>query len=220
MKQPLNRQTWSAIILAAVAALCPVSIFAQANQSSTLPNSQVNPDRLMAITQSADPSYVLSPNDFIQIAVFQEDDLNTATRISKSGTIDFPLIGTIQLGGITVAKSTALIRAKLMDGYIRDPQVSVTVIEFAKRRYTVMGEVQHPGTYEMPQQEGVTLLQAISNAGGYSKIADKGKVTVKRVVDGKEQVYQLNAKTMAQDSNVKQFTIEPGDTITVAESLF
>lgn len=174
----------------------------------------------MAVTQSADPNYILQPNDFIQIAVFQEDDLNTATRISKSGSVDLPLIGTVQIGYATVAKATADIRAKLMDGYIRDPQVSLTVIEFAKRRYSVLGEVRSPGTYEMPQQEAVSLLEAISNAGGYTKIADPGKVTVRRRVGGKEQVYQLNAKAMARDSNVKPFVVEPGDTITVAESIF
>ncbi len=214
-----NGLKWSAMATL-FSLLVAVSVFAQSSAGPPVPNAPVNQDRLTAITQSADPNYILSPNDFIQIAVFQEDDLNTATRISKSGTVDLPLIGTVQLGGQTVSKATILIRNKLMDGYIRNPQVSITLIEFAKRRYTVLGQVQHPGNYEMPQQETVTLLEAISMAGGYTKVADPGKVTVKRIVSGNETVFELNAKAMARDKDVKRFLIEAGDTITVAESMF
>lgn len=216
----LRARTSRCLLLAFALAAGTVSTYAQRSGGAPLPTAPVTQDRLLVITQSADPSYVLQPNDFIQLAVFQEDDLNTTTRISKSGTIDLPLIGTVHIGGTSVAKAAAMIRSALMQGFIRDPQVSLTVIEFAKRRYSVLGEVRSPGSYEMPQQENVSLLEAISNAGGYTKIADPGKVTVRRTVGGKEEVYQLNAKAMARDSKVKPFTVEPGDTITVAESLF
>jgi polysaccharide export outer membrane protein len=172
------------------------------------------------ITESADPSYVLQSNDYVQIVIFQEDDLNTITRISPEGEISFPLIGHVKIGGLSVQDASDKIRAMLMDGYIRDPKVSLTVTEFASRRFFVLGEVQKPGSFEMPQEESVSLLQAIALAGGYTKIADPGRVTVKRLEDGKETVFRLNAKAMARDSDAKQFYIEPDDTITVAESLF
>jgi protein involved in polysaccharide export with SLBB domain len=172
------------------------------------------------ITESTDPSYVLKANDYIQIVIFQEDDLNTITRISPEGEISFPLIGHVKLGGLTVQDASDKIRSMLMDGYIRDPKVSLTVTEFASRRFFVLGEVQRPGSFEMPQEESVSLLQAIAIAGGYTKIADPGRVTVKRLQDGKEMVYKLNAKAMARDSDAKQFYVQPDDTITVAESLF
>jgi polysaccharide export outer membrane protein len=172
------------------------------------------------ITESTDPSYVLKPNDYIQIVIFQEDDMNTITRISPDGQISFPLLGHVKIGGLTVQDASDKIRTMLMDGYIRDPKVSLTVTEFASRRFFVLGEVQKPGSFEMPQEESVSLLQAIALAGGYTKIADPGRVTVKRIEDGKEVVYKLNAKAMARDSDAKQFYVEPNDTITVAESLF
>jgi len=172
------------------------------------------------ITQSADPGYVLQPNDYVQITVYQEDDLTTTTRVSPQGNIVLPLIGSIKVGGTTVADACAEIRAKLMAGYIRDPKITMTMIEFAKRRFSVLGQVQRPGSYEIPQQETVTLLDAIASAGGYTNIADPGKVTVRRKSNGKEEVYTLNAKEMARDSTHAAFTIEPGDIITVAETIF
>lgn len=178
-------------------------------------------DGRRVISQSADPSYILSANDFIQIMVYQEDDLSTITRISSEGVISFPLIGNVKVGGMTVAKATDTIRSMLMDGYIRDPQVSVTLVEYAKRRFSVLGQVQRPGSYEMPQQEKVTLLQAIALAGGYTRIADPGKVTVKRLNgEKKETVFNLNAKAMANDTGATQFIVAPDDTITVGESIF
>ena len=180
-----------------------------------LPESVSHPD----ITQSADPSYILKPNDYVQIVVFQEDDLTTSTRISPQGNVTLPLIGTVKVGGSTVANSVALIRKMLMDGYIRDPQVAIHIIEFAKRRFSVLGEVQKPGSFEMPQQEQVTLLEAIAQAGGYTNIADPGKVNVRRTINGKESIFIVNAKKMAINSS-QQFYVQPGDVITVAESLF
>ena len=172
------------------------------------------------ITESTDPSYVLKANDYIQIVIFQEDDMNTITRISPDGQISFSLLGHVKIGGLTVQDASDKIRTMLMDGYIRDPKVSLTVTEFASRRFFVLGEVQKPGSFEMPQEESVSLLQALALAGGYTKIADPGRVTVKRIENGKEVVYKLNAKAMARDSDAKQFYVEPNDTITVAESLF
>jgi polysaccharide export outer membrane protein len=171
-------------------------------------------------SQSTDPSYVLQGKDSVQIVIFQEDELNTITRVSPEGMITFPLIGQVHVGGLTVAEASSKIRAMLMDGYIRNPQVSMTVTEFALRRFSVLGEVQRPGTYEMPQQESVNLLQALALAGGYTKLADPGKITVKRVDGGKETVYRLNAKAMARDPATRQFYVQPDDTITVAQSLF
>jgi len=172
------------------------------------------------ITESTDPSYVLKANDYIQIVIFQEDDMNTITRISPDGQISFSLLGHVKIGGLTVQDASDKIRTMLMDGYIRDPKVSLTVTEFASRRFFVLGEVQKPGSFEMPQEESVSLLQALALAGGYTKIADPGRVTVKRIENGKEVVYKLNAKAMARDSDSKQSYVEPNNTITVAESLF
>lgn len=165
-------------------------------------------------------NYLLGANDFVEVTVFQEDDLATKARVGYDGTITVPLVGSVKIGGKSVDEAAQVIRARLAKGYLVNPQVNVSVTEFAKRLVTVIGEVQKGGTYEFPNQGPLDLLQAIGLAGGYSKIANPGKIFVKRRVNGKEEVYQLNGKTMGAKAGGKNFEILPGDTVTVAESIF
>ena len=99
-------------------------------------------------------------------------------------------------------------------------QVNLTVMEYSKRRFIVLGQVQRPGAFDMPDRDSVTLLQAIGMAGGYTRIADPGKITVKRTASGKDGLFKLNAKRMASGESSGEFDILPGDVITVGESLF
>ncbi len=165
-------------------------------------------------------SYVLSPNDAVQIEVYQEDDLRTTALISKDGTINFPLLRTVKVGGLTQTQARDLITDKLRADYLVNPQVSLAVVRFASKRFTVLGQVNRPGSFELPAQENIDLLEAIAMAGGYTRIAEPGKITVKRRVNEKEEVYSVNAKRMAKNPGTERFTISPGDTITVAESIF
>ena len=174
--------------------------------------------RPMAVT--APGNYVLSPNDFLQIRVFQEDDLNSELRIAKDGTITFPLIGTIKVGGRTVNEAGQLIQELLQKDYLVRPQVTVNILEYSKRRFAVLGQVTKAGYYLIPNEETVNLLQAIAMAGGYTRIADPSRITVKRVTPQGQQVIKLNAKAMARDNSAEDFLVLPDDTITVGESLF
>jgi polysaccharide export outer membrane protein len=165
-------------------------------------------------------SYALATNDVVEIRVFQEDDLTSRLRVSPKGTIIFPLIGVVAVGGMTPQEAAEAIREKLAKDYLVNPQVTVTVYDYGKRRFSVIGEVQKAGAYDMPEREKVTLLDAIAMAGGYTRIADPAKITVKRKRDGKETIVRLNAKAMAKDDRIVSFEVEPGDVITVGESLF
>jgi polysaccharide export outer membrane protein len=164
--------------------------------------------------------YRLVPNDVVQIKVFQEDDLDSMLRISKEGTITFPLIGSVMLGGKTPQDAAITIKAMLAKDYLVNPQVNVTVVEYAKRLFTVLGQVQRPGSYDLPDRDTLTLIQAIGMAGGYTRIADPGKITLKRTEEGKETILHLNAKKMAGGTTVSSFPVQSGDIITVGESIF
>jgi polysaccharide export outer membrane protein len=164
--------------------------------------------------------YRLVPNDVVQIKVFQEDDLDSMLRISKDGTITFPLIGSVVLGGKTPQEAALAIKAMLAKDYLVNPQVNVTVVEFAKRLFTVLGQVQRPGSYDLPDSNTLTLIQAIGMAGGYTRIADPSRITLKRTMDGKETLLHLNARKMAGGDTESEFTIDSGDIITVGESVF
>jgi polysaccharide export outer membrane protein len=169
---------------------------------------------------SASDSYLLRDNDLIRITVFQEDDLTTETRISKSGSITFPLLGAVQLSGKSVAEAISDIRTRLDKDYIINPQVTLTVLEYAEQWVTVLGEVQKPGQVVLPAEGGLDLLGAIALAGGYTRVADPANVIVRRVVDGKDIVLRVNAKRLARDTKVQQFVVEPGDRISVSESIW
>jgi polysaccharide export outer membrane protein len=164
--------------------------------------------------------YSILPADILEIAVFQEPDLKSTLRVSNEGTIAFPLIGVVPVGGLTPQGAGQAIRDRLAKGYLVNPQVSVTVMEFSKRRFTVLGEVQKPGSYDMPDQQAVTVLQAIGMAGGYTRIANPSKVTLMRKSGGTAQTFALNAKRMASGDAQSAFIVQPGDVITVAESRF
>lgn len=173
-----------------------------------------------ASVEAASPSYVLSPNDQLLIEVFQEDDLRTGAVVSKDGTINFPLLGSVKLGGLTQAQARNKVAELLQRDFLVSPQVSLSVIRFARKRFTVLGQVGRPGSYDMPDQESIDLLEAVAMAGGYTRIAEPGKVTVKRKVKDAEKVFTVNAKKMAKEPNSPRFPVEPGDTITVGESIF
>lgn len=165
-------------------------------------------------------NYVLGPNDIIQLKVYREADLESRVRIGKDGTATFPLIGTINIGGKTLEAATKLIQDLLNKDFLVNPQVSISVAEYAKRRFTVLGQVQKPGIFEIPTEEKITLLQAIGMAGGYTRLAEPSRITVKRVVNGKDVMLQLNARAMAKDAGAQGFEIQPEDTITAGERIF
>lgn len=175
----------------------------------------------LATVRAQDANYKLSANDLLDFRVFQEPELDGVIRVSGDGTAIFPLIGAVQVVGKTVTAATEEIKARYRDGYLVYPQVSLTVRTYAQKLFTVLGQVQKPGSYDMKGSDEITLLQAIGMAGGYTKIANPGRVTVKRQQEGGgERVIKLDAKRMAKGDDSASFYIKPGDVITVAESLF
>jgi protein involved in polysaccharide export with SLBB domain len=169
----------------------------------------------------ANPLALLAPEDVVSVKVYQEDDLLTTARISKEGIINFPLIGSVSIAGKTPEDAARVIAAQLAKDYLVNPQVTITVTEYSLRHFTVLGEVQKPGDYTMPDRNSVTLLEAIGDAGGYTRIADPANIRVKRLESGgKESVIKLNAKSMASERQTVSFEVKPGDIITVGQSFF
>jgi polysaccharide export outer membrane protein len=165
-------------------------------------------------------NYRLSPNDLIYVKVFQEDDLNSTLRVAEDGTIIFPLIGSVKIGGQSVDSATKTIRDLLNARFLVNPQVTVTVLGYANRHITVLGQVQKPGDYNLRDQGSISLLQAVGMAGGFTRLANSANIIVKRQVDGAEKILHLNGKTMASDTQSDPFVVVPGDTITVTERFF
>jgi len=164
--------------------------------------------------------HLLMPGDLIAVTVFQEPDLYSTLRLARDGSVVFPLIGRVSIGGMTPQAAQKLIRDLLDKDYLVNPQVSLLVTEYAERSFTVLGEVQKPGRYDMPDRASVSLLEAIGMSGGYTRVANPSNVTVKRKVGNQETIYKLNAKRMAASGDLSAFEIQPDDVITVTESIF
>ena len=188
-----------------------------AREKANTPTSEAPPK--VEPVHPTSQGYRLAPNDTVQIHVFQEDELETTAKISKDGAIPFPLLGTIQIGGRTIPEASTLLTQALREYLVR-PQVALRIIEYSKRRITVLGQVNRPGTFDLPDEVSISLLEGIGLAGGYSRIANPSKVTVKRRTPQGEMVFQLDAQQMANNRKAPAFQLQAGDTIVVKESLF
>lgn len=164
-------------------------------------------------------SYRLSAKDVVKVTVFQEDDLAATSRIGSDGIINCPLIGPAKIGGKTVPEAAGVLQ-DLYRKYLKKPQVTVSIVEYAKRRFTILGSVAKPGTFDMPDDATLNLIEAVGLAGGYTRIADSSKVILKRVVNGEEVIYKLDGDKMLKNGSVKRFEVLPGDTILVNEGWF
>lgn len=159
------------------------------------------------------------------VEVFGEDDLRTAGRLSAEGSLNVPLLGQVRLAGMTTAQAAARLDELFRKDYLVNPRVNVSLLGYAKRRFTVLGQVNRPGSYEMPEGSpgGLDLLEAIAMAGGYTRIAAPERVSVRRTGGpGGEQIIKVDAKRMARGAAGPSagFRVLPGDTVTIGESIF
>ena len=212
------------IFLSIPLSLCLVigQMRAQSDSSPTSGLVKKQQDSKISETQivAASGEYQLSAQDAVRIAVFHEEELTTTVRISESGEIQFPLIGTVHIAGKTVRQAAIIIEAALKQDYFVSPQVNVSVVDFAKQRFSILGQVKSPGTYAASGQSSLDFLQAIALAGGYTRSANISKIIVKRNVEGQEKIFHINGKTLTQEGNSQPFFIKNGDTIIVPESFF
>lgn len=159
----------------------------------------------------------LGSGDLVEVRVFQEPDLSGPYRVSPEGTIDFPLCGKVMLAGRTSSQTADALTQCLANGFIRRPQVTVLVREYTSKKIFVFGEVQKPGTF--PFDQDMSVIQAITLAGGFTKLAAKNNTNVTRIVEGRE----VKIRVPVEDIGIgreKNFELQPGDIVFVPESFF
>jgi polysaccharide export outer membrane protein len=161
-------------------------------------------------------NYQISPNDVVHMEVFQEPDMLTEQRVAQDGTINVALVGRVAIGGLTVDGASKVIADKLRNGFLVNPQVTVNIVEYAPRRFSVLGQVTSPGAFEIPADEILTLPTAIAMAGGNTRIGNLRRILVTRRNGGKVTEITVNLFTSAG----RQFVVAKGDVIMVPESLF
>lgn len=164
--------------------------------------------------------YVLQPSDLIRVQVFQEPDLNLEVRISQECNVVLPLIGKVDLTGKTARQAEELIRGLYERDYLVNPQVNLIVVEYVPRNVFVLGAVGNPGVVLFPREQGLTLLDAISRAGSFNRLADKKHVTLKRTTaDGESKTFTINAEEIAKGDTTETWPVLPNDVITVPERI-
>jgi protein involved in polysaccharide export with SLBB domain len=212
---------FSALFLATVCFAQTGASSASAQPTIAAPSSPSSAPASSNIAISAPTGYVLSPNDQVAVEVFGEDDLRTNGRLNAEGNLSLPLLGSIRLSGLTLTQAASRLTELYGRDYLVSPKVNIMLIGYAKRRFTILGQVNRPGSYEMPEGSpgGIDLLEAIAMAGGYTRIAAPERVSVRRQSAGGDQVIKVNAKRLTR-SGGESFRVVPGDTVTVAESIF
>ena len=134
----------------------------------------------IASAQSSGSSYTLRPNDLVRLSVYEEPDLDAEVRILKTGQASFPLIGSVEIGSLSVNDATAKIRDLYAKDYLVDPQVTLTVDEYATDFVSVIGQVKTPGQIPIPQTGGLDIGSALATAGGLTENADTKNIQIVR----------------------------------------
>ncbi len=159
-----------------------------------------------ATSQGFSEVYTLGAGDKIRMSVFNEQQLNGEFTVSADGEISLPLIGNVPVGGKPIDAVSREVQAKLADGYLLDPRVTMEVVTY--RPFFILGEVRSPGQY--PYLSGLTAMNAIATAQGFTPRARKRTVLIRRFGDQYEQEYVLTP----------DLRVLPGDTLRLTERFF
>ena len=151
-------------------------------------------------------SYNLSGGDRVRVVVFGDASLGGEFLVDGSGFVSLPLIGQVDVRGLTSEQLQKRIVARLADGYVKDPRVAVEVL--TTRPFYILGEVNKPGQY--PFANGLTVLGAVAQAGGFTYRAKTKEALIKHAGQDAERAYQVTAATL----------VAPGDTIRIKERWF
>ena len=151
---------WLAIALAVVAARVHVGPNHAGTAASQLRHSTPRAAASAPASTggvSAPAGYILSPTDQVAVEVFGEDDLRTNGRLNPEGNLSVPLLGSIHLAGLTLTQAASKVTELYSRDYLVNPKINVTLLSYASRRFAILGQVGHPGVFEMPEPRRVSI---------------------------------------------------------------
>ncbi len=172
---------------------------------------------------SKNDDYMVAPRDSIQFQIYDDTDLQSTQRVSGSGEISVPMLGTVKVGGLTLRQAERLLEKMYVDGgYYIKPQVILSVQTYVSRSVSVLGQVNHPDHIEFPiEQAEIGVVQAITLAGGFTRVAKVDGVRIMRKVDGKEQQFTINVSDYLDSKNgAGEFKLQAEDIVYVPERVF
>lgn len=205
------------ILLAILMLSSPVHSAAQGNNAATLSAAPIS----RAIT------YTIALTDRLRIGVFQEPDLSIISRVDSKGNINLNLVGPVRVYGLTIEEAEKKVESAYRDGrFLRGPQVTINVEEYAPREISIQGEVLNPGRYPLPVESGMTVLTAITKAQGFTDQAKGSEVRITRVLpDGSTKTFTVDVSSLirgrsgarAEDASM---LLLPDDVVYVPTAIF
>lgn len=164
------------------------------------------------------PDTTLGAGDVFDVRVFGEEELSQTFRAASDGSINFPLLGTVVVVGLTPSEVSHKLESGLREQqYLKNPQVSVFVKEYKSKKVSVLGQVKKPGTLQY--EDGMSIVEAIAAAGGFNSLARGNDTTVTRVIGGKKRRFHIPVKSIGE-GRVANFVLQPGDIIFVPKRVF
>jgi polysaccharide biosynthesis/export protein len=162
---------------------------------------------------TTDPNFIIGAEDVLDISVWKEPEVSRVVPVRPDGKISLPLLNDVQAAGLTPAQLAAQLTESLKK-YVTSPQVTVIVKTINSQRFYILGEVMKPGAFAM--LPGMTVLQALSSAGGFTPFAKMKSIYVLREENGKKVKYPFNYKEAINGKNADQdILLKSGDTIVV-----
>lgn len=169
-----------------------------------------------AVKPPAKESLLIGPGDLLHVTILREPELEQHARVRDSGDVSLPLIGSVHVAGLDPAAASSAIAAKYRDGnFLKHPNVSVFVEEFATQPVSVLGQVEKPGTYKITTPR--TLLDLLAMAGGLTPVADR-HIMIERAPGAKQREERVFLSNRSGDALMANVTIDPGDTILVPKA--
>ncbi len=166
----------------------------------------------------AGKDYTLEPGDVVGIKVFQEPDLDRELRVSQEGDLFLPLIGKVEAKGRTLAEVERTVREAYDRDFLVNPQITLVVLKYQVRTVNVLGSVNAPQAVEYPPEQRLTLLDAISRAGGFNRFADRRRVRLTRTLsDGRVENLVVNTDDLMSGAAKDPLVLRKDDVIFVPE---
>ncbi|MBO1223331.1 MAG: polysaccharide biosynthesis/export family protein [Candidatus Scalindua sediminis] len=169
--------------------------------------------------------YLVDINDVLDIVVFEDEDLSVTLRVSEKGTISYPLVGEMQVKGLTAYEVEKALEKRLKDGdYLKKPEVSVRLDielmgQYSEKEVFVMGEVKEPGPVSMVGKY-LTVLEAVARAGGFTEFAAPNRTTIVRIEYGVEKAIKVDLNKVRKGDKALDITLRAGDIVIIPETYF
>ena len=177
-----------------------------------------SPERPPPVVPASEADATLGPGDTFEVSVYGQTDLSGKHRISEDGSINFPLVGRVDVAGKGASQIAEMLRTELVNRQIlRDPHVSVFLLEQTSKQISVVGEVAKPGSYSLTS--GMTIIEAISIAGGTTPLARGDSTIVTRRVDGQLKRFKVPVESISE-GRAEDFKLQNGDIVFVPQRLF